>query len=83
MPAPLLSVCFQKSNNSCDDSCETTDDGMMRQGRVCDYTCEDGNPYGTRGCNASEGLHGAYCRTCFYSADEARVHDSHTERAIM
>lgn len=73
---------FEKPS-SCHETCGTIFDGTVSEGRVCDHTCEDGNPYGTRGCNASGGVYGAHCRSCFYSAEAALAHDTHTERAIM
>lgn len=73
---------FCLKRNSCHDDCEyTTKDGT--KGRYCDDTCEDGNPYGTNGCNAEGGKHGPYCRTCYYSLEKALKLDMHDNRAIM
>ncbi|CAM9350086.1 unnamed protein product [Scytosiphon promiscuus] len=66
----------------CDDGCEFIN-GSGTKGRVCDATCADGNPYGTLGCNARSGSHGADCRACFYDVDTALEHDTRDNRAIM
>ena len=67
---------------SCSDSCpyENNDRTM---GRVCDASCEDGNPYGMLGCDARDGEFGPYCRACFYDTAMALAQDSRDDRAIM
>lgn len=67
---------------SCEDDCEYANTHGTK-GRVCDYSCEDGDPYGTRGCSASDGKYGPYCRACFYDVDMALAYDSTYDRAIM
>lgn len=68
--------------NRCLDGCERiTSDG--KRGRVCDDTCEKGDPYGTLGCNAKEGKYGRYCRTCYVDLELARRSDNMDNRAIM
>ena len=52
-------------------------------GRVCDASCEDGNPYGMLGCDARDGEFGPYCRACFYDTALALAEDSRDDRAIM
>ncbi len=52
-------------------------------GRLCDPSCEDGNPFGTLGCNTEDGTYGPYCRACFYDTGMALEEDTHDDRAIM
>lgn len=64
------------------DSCQyTSKDGT--RGRVCDATCESGEPYGSRGCNAKSGIYGPLCRACFNDVDKAMAKDTSDSRAIM
>lgn len=70
LPGP---VC---ESNSCYDSCEEL-------GHMCDDTCEDGYPYGSMGCGADDGAHGAHCRACYTDAEDAMKADTHDHRAIM
>ncbi|CAN0358219.1 unnamed protein product [Ectocarpus sp. 12 AP-2014] len=64
------------------DECEHTSNGGIR-GRVCDSTCEDGDPYGNLGCSAKGGRYGPHCRTCFNDVDTALMRDTPKNRAIM
>ena len=59
----------------------TSKDGT--RGRVCDLSCESGDPYGTKGCGARQGRYGANCRTCYNSFDKAHQQDTPEDRAIM
>lgn len=53
------------NDSRCLDGCEfTTKDG--KKGRVCDASCEEGDPYGTKGCGAKRGKYGAHCRACYH-----------------
>ena len=74
---------FSPALNSCDeDDCPHTNSNGIR-GRVCDYSCADGVPYGTFGCGARDGAYGDYCRVCYFDQDTAIANDSADERAIM
>lgn len=58
--------------SSCLDGCEfTSKDGT--KGRVCDASCEDGTPYGTKGCGAKRGKYGPHCRACYHDVELALV----------
>lgn len=65
----------------CTDSCPYL--GEDGTGRICDETCEDGNPYGTLGCDVDNGKYGPNCRECYIDVDEALEADSPGDRAIM
>lgn len=70
------------TTETCEEGCDfTSADGTT--GRVCDETCEDGNPYGTHGCEAAQGAYGAYCRFCYNDVETALGADSPHDRAIM
>ena len=59
-------------DSSCLDGCEFTNkDGT--KGRVCDTSCEDGDPYGTKGCGAKRGKFGPNCRACYNDVELALV----------
>lgn len=68
---------------SCKDTCpDSTSD--RTKGRVCDSSCEDGNPYGTHGCGVDHGIHGANCRLCYKNEEKAKKMDhGRNGRAIM
>ena len=59
----------------------TSNDGT--KGRVCDLSCESGEPYGTLGCEARQGRFGANCRACYNDVTKARRQDTPENRAIM
>lgn len=66
----------------CSEHCPyTSRDGT--KGRVCDSSCESGDPYGTKGCNARQGRFGLDCRVCYYDVVRAMKNDSGDDRAIM
>eukprot|EP00903_Cladosiphon_okamuranus_P009984 g9470.t1 len=52
-------------------------------GRVCDDSCESGEPYGTFGCGSKNGQFGPHCRFCFYDVERALKRDTPENRAIM
>lgn len=69
-------------SDRCLDGCKrTSNDG--RKGRVCDYSCKNGTPYGTLGCGAKKGQYGPYCRVCYNDRELAVKADTSTDRAIM
>lgn len=66
----------------CTNSCEyTSNDGTT--GRMCDPTCEDGDPHGVLFCDTKSGQHGSNCRYCFNDVDRAMKFDTPVNRAIM
>ncbi|CAM9611334.1 unnamed protein product [Ectocarpus sp. 12 AP-2014] len=68
--------------SGCTDSCEyTSNDGTT--GRMCDPTCENGDPYGVLLCDTKSGQYGSNCRYCFNDVDRAMKFDSPDNRAIM
>lgn len=40
---------------------------------MCDSSCEDGDPTGTKGCGAKRGKFGPHCRTCYNDVELALV----------
>eukprot|EP00752_Nemacystus_decipiens_P007288 g6521.t1 len=61
-----------EEHTDCLDGCEfTSKDGT--KGRVCDSSCEDGDPYGTKGCAAKRGKYGPHCRACYNDVELALV----------
>ena len=64
------------SSSRCKNGCESDD-------RICDSSCETGEPYGDLGCNAEDGTYGLFCRTCYNDENEALAADSAENRAIM
>lgn len=52
-------------------------------GRTCDMSCEDGDPYGTNGCDTKDGLYGAHCRFCYNDPDRAKKNDNDDGPALM
>ncbi|CAM9959055.1 unnamed protein product [Pylaiella littoralis] len=66
----------------CLSGCTSTSrDGT--KGRVCDTTCAKGEPYGTHGCSAKNGMYGLFCRVCYNDITKALKNDSPDDRAIM
>lgn len=64
-----------------DELCPTTnEDGT---GRVCDPSCEKGDPFGKNGCEADGGVYGIYCRVCYNDLATAQLNDNPEDRAIM
>ncbi|CAM9840562.1 unnamed protein product [Scytosiphon promiscuus] len=68
--------------NTCLDGCERTSSNGTK-GRVCDSSCETGEPYGKLGCSAKQGQYGRFCRTCYNDIDLAMAADTADDRAIM
>ena len=74
MPPSYVDRCLSGCTN-------TSNDGT--KGRVCDLSCESGEPYGTLGCEARQGRFGANCRACYNDVTKARRQDTPENRAIM
>eukprot|EP00903_Cladosiphon_okamuranus_P014588 g13529.t1 len=66
----------------CTPECERTSKDGTR-GRVCDISCDSGEPYGKKGCSAKGGEYGMFCRTCYNDIRMAMRADSPDDRAIM
>ena len=66
----------------CLSGCTHTSEDETR-GRVCDESCETGDPYGTRGCGAREGRYGENCRVCYYDLSLAVRKDQPDNHVIM
>eukprot|EP00752_Nemacystus_decipiens_P001258 g1256.t1 len=76
-------------DDGCEDDCDFTG---ATTGRVCDASCEDGDPWGTLGCPVgavygdlgySVTDYGDNCRVCFTDEDTALEYDTADDRAIM
>ena len=76
-------ACAFGALSSCDEEkCPRTYSNGLR-GRICDPTCKDGNPYGTKGCGAKGGQFGDLCRVCHIDENKALKNDGRVHRAIM
>lgn len=52
---------------------------------MCDDSCETGEPFGLRGCEAKSGKYGPHCRACYRDVELAleMADDDEEHPAIM
>ena len=75
-------MCVARKSDRCDEGCARTSFNG-KKGRVCDESCDGGDPYGRLGCGAKDNKFGLYCRACFNDMELAMRADTPEDRAIM